>query len=97
MDCEVTTGKASCPLATGYLYLLRRYNPPTNQLISASTSYCNRLAYFPEEQQSYNLVSPLYNIQYTVTRYTMQYKPGYIQVYLPGSSHLQALSHSATQ
>ena len=34
---------------------------------------------------------------YTVTRYAMQHKPGYIQVYLPGSSHLQALSHSATQ
>ena len=42
-------------LANGYLYLLRRYNPPTNQLISASTSHCNRTASFP--QVKHNIVS----------------------------------------
>ena len=103
MDCEVTTGKASCPLAAGYLYLLRRYNPPepTNLyplLLHTVIDFPG--GYVAESQFSQPLSNP--TIQYAV--YTVYSNPtnsidqSIDQVYLQGPSHLQPLtSHSTNQ
>ena len=97
MDCEVTTGKASCPLAAGYLYLLRRYNPPepTNLyplLLHTVIDFPG--GYVAESQFSQPLSNP--TIQYAV--YTVYSNPtnsidqSIDQVYLQGPSHLQPLT-----